>query len=567
VKTMATDETGAARRGRRRISQARIRKVAQERFGYDELRPGQADAIAAILRGNDTLTVLPTGAGKSAIYQIAAHLIEGPTLVISPLLALQRDQAESLEDGRAGAAAEVNSGIGEKERHFALDELAAGDLEFLFLAPEQLARADVLETLLASPPSLVVVDEAHCVSEWGHDFRPEYARLGGVIDALGHPTTVALTATASPPVREEIIERLSLRDPRIIVTGFDRPNIWLGVHVFIEGRDAPGAKREALLAQVESQPGSGIVYCGTRRHTEEIGGELHARGVSAAAYHAGMNKKDREDIQTAFMDDTTRVIVATSAFGMGIDKPNVRFVYHHDIPDSVDAYYQEIGRAGRDGEPAEAVLFYQESDLNLRRFFAGAGKLDIEETSRVLGLIRERGTPMDAAELRQATEASQTRLDQMLNRLQDVGGVVLHPAGLIEAGERSEEIEVIAAEAVEAQERQRAFERSRTEVIRGYAETADCRRSYLLSYLGEPHDELCHRCDNCDRGVAADSETGHDDVESVYPLGSAVVHSTWGNGTVLRHEDGAIVVLFESSGYRTLDLEVAREERLLETVS
>lgn len=566
MKPMAPKKSGATRRGRR-ISQARIRQVAQERFGYDELRPGQAESIMAILAGHDTLTVLPTGAGKSAIYQIAAHLIEGPTLVVSPLLALQRDQTESLEDGRAGAAAEVNSGIGEKERHFALDELASGDLEFLFLAPEQLARADVMEALRVSPPSLVVVDEAHCVSEWGHDFRPEYARLGGVIDVLGRPTTVALTATASPPVREEIIERLGLRDPRIIVTGFDRPNIWLGVQVFIEGRDAADAKREALLAQVQSQAGSGIVYCGTRRHTEEIADELHARGVSAAAYHAGMNKKDREAIQTAFMDDTTRVIVATSAFGMGIDKANVGFVYHYDIPDSVDAYYQEIGRAGRDGKPAEAVLFYQESDLHLRRFFAGAGKLDIEETSRVLALIRERGAPVEAAELARLTEASQTRLDQMLNRLQEVGAVVLHPAGSIEAGERREDGEVVAAEAVEAQERQRAFEQSRTEVIRGYAESADCRRSYLLSYLGEPHEELCRRCDNCDMGVAASSETRDDDAESVYPLGSAVVHSTWGNGTVLRHEDGAIVVLFESSGYRTLDLEVAREERLLKTVS
>ncbi|HEV2106676.1 MAG TPA: ATP-dependent DNA helicase RecQ, partial [Thermomicrobiales bacterium] len=516
---MTTNKTRTKRRGARGISPGGIRKVARERFGYDELRPGQADAVAAILEGNDTLAVLPTGAGKSAIYQIAAHLIDGPTLVVSPLLALQRDQAESLDDGRAGAAAEINSGVGEKQRNTAFDELAAGDLEFIFLAPEQLARVDVMEMLRTSPPSLVVIDEAHCVSEWGHDFRPGYARLGGAIEALGRPTTLALTATASPPVRAEIIERLGLRDPRIIITGFDRPNIWLGVQVFVEGRDDPDAKREALLERVESQRGSGIVYCATRRHTEEIAEALRARGVSAAAYHAGMGKKDREAVQTAFMDGKTRVIVATSAFGMGIDKADVRFVYHHDITDSVDAYYQEIGRAGRDGEPAEAVLFYQASDLDLRRYFAGSGELDVEEMSRILALSRAHGDPVDVAEIGEVTDASQTRLAQMLNRLDDAGGIILHPTGSVEPSKRTEEPEVIAEEAREAQERHRAFERSRTDVIRGYAETTDCRRSYLLSYLGEPHEDLCHRCDNCANGAAAAEETNDDDAEDPFPVG------------------------------------------------
>ncbi|MEJ7763003.1 MAG: RecQ family ATP-dependent DNA helicase [Thermomicrobiales bacterium] len=424
-----------------------IRSVAAERFGYGTLLPGQETAISAVLRGKDTLAILPTGGGKSAIYQIAGHMTPGATLVVSPLLALQRDQVTSLGHHAVGAAAEMNSTVSRQHREKTFAKLADGDLESLFLAAEQLGHDDVVSALSAATVSPVVVDEAHCVSEWGHDFRPDYLRLGAVIEAMGHPTVVALTATASPPVRDEIIDRLHLRDPAIVVTGFDRPNISLSVETFVEGRDDPGAKREALVERVLAGDGPGIVYCATRRHVDEVAAGLTARGVSAAPYHAGMRTAAREETQESFMGGDVRVIVATTAFGMGIDKADVRFVYHHDISDSVDSYYQEIGRAGRDGEPAEAVLFFAEKDLHLRRFFAGSGGLDNDELARVVELVRHHGGPLPVSALREALGVSETRVVRMVNRLEEVGALTLDADGTACPGERSDDPDDLAGEA------------------------------------------------------------------------------------------------------------------------
>src|SRR5829696_9402745 len=320
----------------------RIAQVARDSFGWGELRPGQADATAAVIDGRDTLAVMSTGYGKSAIYQIAAVLIPGPTVVVSPLLALQREQVQDLDAQAAGGAANVNSLVSEGEREEAFDDLREDQLEFLFLSPEQLSNPEVLAEVTAAEPSLFVVDEAHCISEWGHDFRPDYLKLGAVAEALGRPAILALTATASPPVREEIVARLGMRDPALFVRGFDRPNIWLGVEHF---RDEEHKKR-ALVARVVAEPKPGIVYAATRRGAEEWAEDFRAAGVDALAYHGGMNKRDRAEAQERFMDEALEVIVATTAFGMGVDKPNVRFVFHSEVADSVDSHYQEVGRAG-----------------------------------------------------------------------------------------------------------------------------------------------------------------------------------------------------------------------------
>ncbi|MDF2762576.1 MAG: ATP-dependent helicase RecQ, partial [Thermomicrobiales bacterium] len=321
-----------------------VGRIARAKLGYEQLRPGQEEAIAAVLAGHDTLAVMPTGSGKSAIYQIAGAIIPGVTVVVSPLIALQQDQVEAIAEMDAGGAALLNSALLAAEREEALDEFAQGATEFLFLAPEQFANEETFARVQASEPSLFVVDEAHCISEWGHDFRPEYLRLGAVIEALAHPRVLALTATASPPVRREIVERLGMREPRIVVRGFDRPNIRLAVEGFSEEED----KRQALIARVVDAPKPGIVYAATRKHAEELAAALGEQGVNAVAYHAGMAAGERARIQEAFMSDAVDVIVATTAFGMGVDKPDVRFVYHLDVSESVDAYYQEIGRAGRD---------------------------------------------------------------------------------------------------------------------------------------------------------------------------------------------------------------------------
>ena len=344
-------------------------RVAGERFGYSELLPGQEEAMTSVLGGRDTLVIMPTGSGKSAIYQVPALMIDGPTVVVSPLIALQRDQVEALENTGIEDAAHANSTLTKNQRDEAFQKLDEGKLEFLFLAPEQFDNEDTMNRLRATPPTLFVVDEAHCISAWGHDFRPDYLRLGEVIEELGHPTVLALTATASPLVREEILSHLDMKHPAVIVCGFDRPNIHLVVRRFSD----EGAKRRALYERVKEAAKPGIVYVATRRTAEELAGDLWKQGVGAVYYHGGMSRSEREEAQRAFMEDAFEVVVATTAFGMGIDKPNVRFVYHYDVPDSVDSLYQEIGRAGRDGEPAEALLFFRSEDLGLRKFFAAGG--------------------------------------------------------------------------------------------------------------------------------------------------------------------------------------------------
>src|SRR3954467_6084826 len=267
----------------------RIERAAREVFGFDALRPGQAEAVQSVLDGRDTLAVMSTGYGKSAIYQLAALLIPGSTVVVSPLIALQRDQVEDLEREGAGGAAAVSSFIGSGAREEALEELAEGSLEFLFLSPEQLSNEEVLASVAAAGPSLFVVDEAHCISEWGHDFRPDYLKLGAVAEAVGRPTLLALTATASPPVREEIVERLGMRSPAVIVRGFDRPEISLSVERFHHER----AKQRALLERVADAPKPGIVYAATRRLAEELAVSLAGAGISAVAYHGGMGPRAR----------------------------------------------------------------------------------------------------------------------------------------------------------------------------------------------------------------------------------------------------------------------------------
>lgn len=531
-----------------------IAAAARDLLGYEALRPGQEEAVRAVLAGRDTLAVLPTGSGKSAIYELATALGGGPTVVVSPLLALQRDQIEKIEEEQLGTAAALNSTLSGTKREELLDEMDEHELEYLFLAPEQFASDETVEKLREAQPKLFVVDEAHSISEWGHDFRPEYLRLGGVVELLGSPTTLALTATAAPPVRAEIVERLGLDDPVEVVRGFDRPNI----HFAVETHHDEKQKLRALVEHVASGERPAIVYTATRRRSEEVAAELRAAGVSARPYHAGLARHEREETQTAFMQDDIEVVVATIAFGMGVDKANVRAVVHAEISDSVDAYYQEVGRAGRDGEPARAVLFYRPEDVGLRRFFAGAGQLAVDEALAVAETVDDADGPLDAHTLHVVTGLSETKILAALSRLADLGFLELLPDGEVTKSDGAAGVDDAAEAAAAAQHSRKEYERTRVEMVRGYAETSSCRREFILSYFGEEFAPPCGNCDNCDAGL-----THAASAERPFAVGSSVRHGELGAGTVQRYDGDTVVVLFDDHGYRTLSLELVLERGLL----
>ncbi|MET3974077.1 RecQ family ATP-dependent DNA helicase [Cellulosimicrobium sp. 4261] len=531
---------------------ADVRDTAREVFGYRDLRPGQREAITALLDGRDVLLVLPTGAGKSAVYQLPGLELPGPTLVVSPLIALQQDQVRSLlelgdDDARAAA---VSSAVPAAERRAALEAAAAGELEFLFLSPEQLANDEVLDAVRAARPSLVAVDEAHCVSTWGHDFRPEYLRVGERLDTLDpRPRVLALTATASPPVREDVAERLHLRDAAVIVRGFARPGIALEVVRTVEATDKDRAVVERVRAEAEH--GVGIVYVGTRRRTTEVADALAEAGLRTAAYHGGLRRAERDEAQRRFTEDEVDVVVATSAFGMGIDKPDVRFVVHADVPGSPDSYYQEVGRAGRDGEPAVAVLFYRPEDLGLQRYFAVGvpDRDDLREVARALG----RGGPDDQAS---SAPGGRARLPRRLARLR---ALVEDARALAGEDARPAAVADVAHELAEARRR---VDDSRLQMMRAYAETPQCRRQFLLAYLGEELPEPCGRCDTCWAGTA--EERAADDASAPWSTGTTVRHPEFGEGTVMGYEgDDRVTVLFETHGYRTLSLDAVTDQGLL----
>lgn len=544
--------------------------LASSAFSLPTLRAGQLKGMAALVNGRDVLAVMPTGYGKSAIYQVAAvhlHAETGrPAVVVSPLIALQEDQIAGLTEALGeDAAVAINSARTDGEVEDAWQKIESGRAAFLFLAPEQLAKKETVERIAAAAPALFVVDEAHCVSSWGHDFRPDYLTLGAVRKQLGNPPVAALTATASPPVREEIAERLGMKDPLVLVHGFDRPNISLDVVRHHEEKEKRRAVLEQVLALVHENGAStaarqqGLLYAATRKDTEKYAAKLAENGLRAEAYHAGRAAADRERILELFMDDQLDVVAATTAFGMGIDKPNVRFVIHADIPESLDAYYQEMGRSGRDGQPASAVLHYRAEDLGLRKFF-GTHSPDPEALLAVLKALRSADGPVFASSLTELTGFKPRRMTNLLNQLQEAGAVTSGKRGVRLTSKAKPS--ALVQRAVELAEARQRVDQSRLHMMRGYAETDGCRRQFLLGYFGEDLPQPCGNCDTCS-SAEHDGGAARDAADVPFPLQSPVTHKKWGAGLVMRYEDDVITVLFETEGYKTLSREAVTKRKLL----
>src|SRR5689334_10718809 len=474
-------------------------------FGFEDFREGQREVIGSILEGKDAVVVMPTGSGKSLCYQLPALILDGVTLVVSPLIALMKDQVDALR-ARDLPATFINSSIPESEQRARIDALRRGEHKLVYVAPERFRSSRFNSTLQQIPISLFAVDEAHCISTWGHDFRPDYLRLRGVIRSLGTVQTLALTATATPYVRSDIIQQLGLDKPQTFVSGFDRPNLSIEV-VHTEREREKIARIRSLAREI---PGSGIIYASTRKAVEQVGSKLKALDLKVSLYHAGMTDAQRVKAQDEFMGGRTQMIVATNAFGMGIDKPDIRFVVHYQMPGSIEAYYQEIGRAGRDGLPSTCMLLFNYADKNTHDFFIEGSYPDISVVKQVydaLAATELRRIELSTSEIARRTgERNEMAIQSALYLLERAGHIERAAANRGENGRRLARVIVMRDELpgtpLRVDPRQVAgradLEKRKLRELIEFCYTENCYRSHILNYFGDRHhSRQCGTCGNC----------------------------------------------------------------------